>query len=939
MQPRSRGTEPEWAALEAHSAWARRLALRLVRCEHEAVDLVQETWVKALTRPPVEGWGLRAWWTRVMVRAARERRLQAEARRRRERSVAAAALRGCEESADQALVLVRRITEALHSLREPYRSTLVLRFYEGLPPRRIAERAGTRLATVKSRLHRGLELLRRELDETTPGGREAWLPRIGAWTGAGGLAGGGTASSGLTALLGGLTMLKTKLGLTLASACFLLLIGGMGARVFLAEESPAGGAAGVAPSSGGGEVDPDPLGGPRIERSAASELRAGSGADDAGREEPARARAPRAHLSIVLVDTEDRRLSGGTLELWEGTGALAGLLDERREARPEREVSADEPLELTDGELLVRPALADHLALERLELRGALADPLPEQILRMDRTRELRVRLRLPQGARLRGAMVRLRPDGAGRRLRGTGVEGIAVRALRSLALELEEGELSFARRIGCSETWHVEIVPEEFRPAYAAVQPGFGPVELEIPLEPEVGPRILGRVVDEQGLPVVGARISFPGASEVEVRSDASGGFRLYEVPFLTPARVEAQGFVPLRHLFGPEDLRHEVEIRLERGGALEGRVERADGRAWASALVEVLDAADENARSRETARTIADGTFAFPALRAGEWVVRVVDEAGATAASAFVEVPSLRVLLREGERPAGTRGVVLRVLDALDGSPLRGVAVHFSSFSEQGGWEVVREASTDEEGSCRAEDLPWTSLLLHLSYPGYVELTAGATLHDLGTRELEFRLAPERELEVRVLDARGRAAAEVQLLALTADGSVVNQRTGPSSWSSMRFTGPDGTARLSGLPAGPLRIFAQPEHYATTEPLVVDLSEATSSPRTLRLPVDVGGPRRSVRVEVVPPAAAREGERYELRVEAAGRPGCRVEIERLGTGWRVLLPVPRDEAGPLRFPLRVPIGVCEAVFEGAAGSTRVRLGGEESSVVLELR
>ena len=62
----------------------------------------------------------------------------------------------------------------------PHRSntrspTLLLRYFEDLDSKRIAEMQGVPAATVRTRVKRGLERLRSRLDEKTDGGRRAWM--------------------------------------------------------------------------------------------------------------------------------------------------------------------------------------------------------------------------------------------------------------------------------------------------------------------------------------------------------------------------------------------------------------------------------------------------------------------------------------------------------------------------------------------------------------------------------------------------------------------------------------------------------------------------------------------------------------------------------------------------------------------------------------------
>jgi hypothetical protein len=60
-------------------------------------------------------------------------------------------------------------------LEDPYRTAILLRYFEGLAPAAIAARTGTPLRTVHTRLHRALARLRAELDRAHGGDRRAWL--------------------------------------------------------------------------------------------------------------------------------------------------------------------------------------------------------------------------------------------------------------------------------------------------------------------------------------------------------------------------------------------------------------------------------------------------------------------------------------------------------------------------------------------------------------------------------------------------------------------------------------------------------------------------------------------------------------------------------------------------------------------------------------------
>ncbi len=59
--------------------------------------------------------------------------------------------------------LRKELVEALDSLSQSCRETILLRYFEGLAPRDIAKRHGAPVATVNTRLRRGLGQLREAL--------------------------------------------------------------------------------------------------------------------------------------------------------------------------------------------------------------------------------------------------------------------------------------------------------------------------------------------------------------------------------------------------------------------------------------------------------------------------------------------------------------------------------------------------------------------------------------------------------------------------------------------------------------------------------------------------------------------------------------------------------------------------------------------------------
>ena len=156
-------------ALLSQSDWVRALVRGLGVDESGAEDVLQSTWIAALTKPPRtagENASFRAWIGRV-ARNFALRRIDRDARRAgRERATAR------DERLPSASDVVEReearaeVVRALLDVHEPFRTALLLRFYEGLEPRDIARLQGVPDSTVRNRLKRGLALLRERLEAT-----------------------------------------------------------------------------------------------------------------------------------------------------------------------------------------------------------------------------------------------------------------------------------------------------------------------------------------------------------------------------------------------------------------------------------------------------------------------------------------------------------------------------------------------------------------------------------------------------------------------------------------------------------------------------------------------------------------------------------------------------------------------------------------------------
>lgn len=169
------------ALVVRYSADIYALLFRLTEDAEEAADLTQETFLSALKaikkfRGEAD---LKTWLVRIAINESRNR-FRWWTRRRREKTVSLDAPVGENEtplgetvssgSANPEDVILRRerenrLTKALSDLPEIYREAVVLCDIEGLRYEEIAAALEVNIGTVKSRIARGREELRRKLND------------------------------------------------------------------------------------------------------------------------------------------------------------------------------------------------------------------------------------------------------------------------------------------------------------------------------------------------------------------------------------------------------------------------------------------------------------------------------------------------------------------------------------------------------------------------------------------------------------------------------------------------------------------------------------------------------------------------------------------------------------------------------------------------------
>lgn len=158
--------------MERHSRRVYRIALAYLRDADDALDVVQDTFVKAFQN--AGRWDLASEVSPWLMRIAVNQSIDRYRRARRRGAHHTPLVEGDHDQriADEGLSPERRvqgrelgarIARALEGLPEGQRAVFVLRHYEELSLEEIARTLGIRLGTVKSSLHRAVHRLRSRL--------------------------------------------------------------------------------------------------------------------------------------------------------------------------------------------------------------------------------------------------------------------------------------------------------------------------------------------------------------------------------------------------------------------------------------------------------------------------------------------------------------------------------------------------------------------------------------------------------------------------------------------------------------------------------------------------------------------------------------------------------------------------------------------------------
>ena len=163
----------------AHQGRLLRLAHRLLGDPGTAEDAVDHALLQESRGRRADGTPLPRFLSATVRNFALRRRRDDNRRRRHEQAAARSDDAPAADELVQREQLRRRVADAVLSLDEPYRTTVALVYLEEVPPAAAALRLGVAEATVRVRLHRAREQLRRRLDREF-GARAVWALLLGS---------------------------------------------------------------------------------------------------------------------------------------------------------------------------------------------------------------------------------------------------------------------------------------------------------------------------------------------------------------------------------------------------------------------------------------------------------------------------------------------------------------------------------------------------------------------------------------------------------------------------------------------------------------------------------------------------------------------------------------------------------------------------------------
>lgn len=380
-----------------------------------------------------------------------------------------------------------------------------------------------------------------------------------------------------------------------------------------------------------------------------------------------------------------------------------------------------------------------------------------------------------------------------------------------------------------------------------------------------DAGLELRGRVLDADGKPAVGARVRFwPSYGNVQTapvpaRCDEDGEFHLVGMlsgelygsgePNHAIAVIYDGHAV---HAVQPVEPSAEggrfVDIRLERERVTSGRVLDHEMHPVPGVTVriegdrEIVDALNmigfrptwEYCTDLSETETDEKGVFRFDRLYDGEFRVRAL--------SPLDPLVNVETTVRSGAEdlelvldPALMRKVVLRgnVRDKLTGEPIPKFKV--TPYTGNFGYN---RAFDNPAGEYEVVGLPEGPIRVSVSAEGYARYQQPTSDFAFGEHRIDVMLAPERTLEIKVVDETGEVHPYGDLRVLDHLGAELPIGTERQWSNSGRLT--DGTAVLPGLPAElvTLEVSVGAQQESNVHEFPIDLRYELDGPLVLVVP-----------------------------------------------------------------------------------------------------
>jgi RNA polymerase sigma factor (sigma-70 family) len=770
---------PTAEELVSHTEWLTRLARALVG-DAAADDVVQDTYEAALAKPSGREGPLRPWLGGVARNIAR---MSARTRARRERREQAVPVREEVPSPEQLLAraqIQEKIGRLVVELHEPLRSTLLLRFFEGMSAAEIARAQGIPAATVRSRLKDALDRIRAALDAEHGNDRRAWVALLAPAPAA--------VPHGTAAATGGVVV-STQIKVLIAIVVVALIV--VGTR--------------VAGLWGGGATDTP---------AAAAKTTASTNAPV----KPAPPAAPAASARVLpTIHDDDPK---GTLRL-EGQ-----VIDEHDApvARAMVAIDANPPIVVeteSDGGFVFEGLIRRDYRVE-----ATLGDRYagPARLRLSDKPEPVTLRMR-------KGGSVEVTvTDRAG----GAPVKGAEIELrswLSTLTWKATTNADGVAKLTGVGPGWSPLVVRAKgYAPSAMMLTTSGNPDAVErAALSLARGAALAGRVVDDKGKPVAKARVVATSTADalpvVDPRRDgvvtgADGSFSFATLAAGTwRVTASAGDYAPTTSApiaVDGEHARSGVELRLSPGAVVRGTVTDKNGAPVFAADVSVIVQGQAPWRARRQALTDASGRFSIGGLAPRAVDVVAWHDSGA---SAIVVADLAAKREHDITLTLDVSGTITGTVVDKTGQPIGDAQViarpdWSDGTADRAEWNVrgVQEAITDQSGAFRFAGLPDGSYRVRAARPGANEaslwLSTGVVTKPNG--------AP---IKIAVT-ADGRAIGKVQL----ADGKPATAFTITlDNTSPLRFVAPDGAFAIPAAPGTFSLIVAGPSFVTTTKQVTI--------------------------------------------------------------------------------------------------------------------